>query len=34
MGGKEEEIMNIAHSPKKFGFEKQREGKVALVSSL
>lgn len=33
MGGQTEKIMNIAYSPKKFGFEKQREKKVALVSS-
>lgn len=34
MSGQIEEIMNIAHSSKKFGFEKQREKKVALVSSV
>lgn len=34
MSGQIEEIMNIAHSSKKSGFEKQREKKVALVSSV
>lgn len=34
MSSQKEEIMNIAHSSEKFGFENQKEKKVALVSKL